>query len=102
VENGEFKKDVPLHDDMDTVQMFLDYSTIDEVYATIEDAFLEYHDTRQSKRDFYYTEIVVEYDRTNHIPTRIVYKYYCPPNLAVDGTFHYGIENFMPTKQADN
>ena len=94
VENGMFKSDISQSTD-DRIEGFLDYSTIDEIYATIERSFLKYHNTKQSKgRDVYYTEIVVEYDPINHIPTKIIYKYHSHPNLAVDGTFHYEINAF--------
>ena len=93
VENGTFKKDEP-QTDWDDINDFLDYSTIDKAYAAIEDRFLAYHNTQQSSRDVYYTEIIVEYDTAIHIPTKIIYKYHSPPNVAVDGTFHFEIKAF--------
>jgi len=90
VENGQFKNDLPSLE-YSNIENFMDYSTIDEIYKTIEEAFNLYNNTEQSKNDFYYTEIPVEYDKINHIPIIINYHYYTPPNIAVDGTFHYEI-----------
>ena len=95
VENGNFNNDVILHENSQSVVVsgFLNYSTIDLVYETIEKMFNSCNNSTK-KSDFYYTEILVEYDKTNHIPIKINYKYYCSPNLAVDGTFDYTITNF--------
>jgi len=95
VVNGDFKGDDP---DWGTIEEFLEYSTIDKVYDEIEAMFLKHKDAEQSKSDFHFTEIAVEYDTANHIPTKIFHKYYCPPNLAVDGTFVFEIRNFAGTK----
>ncbi|MCL2558173.1 MAG: DUF6174 domain-containing protein [Treponema sp.] len=97
VVNGKFEKDEP-NMEWHSIYYFSDYTTIDKIYQEIEETFLRYNDTRQFRGDVYYTGIVVEYDKTNHIPTKIVYKYYCPPNVSVDGTFHYEIENFVKTE----
>ncbi|MDR2922283.1 MAG: hypothetical protein LBU85_02935, partial [Treponema sp.] len=56
--------------------------------------FIFYNNTVQSENKLYYTEIVVEYDKINHIPIEINYKYYSPPELMVDGTFNYKITEF--------
>ena len=94
VENGSFSNDIILHENSDSVVSgFLNYSTIDLVYEIIEEMF-NLCNNRTEKSDFYYTEVVVKYDKTNHIPIKINYKYYCSPNLEVDGTFDYTITNF--------
>ena len=93
VENGSFSNDVILHENSNSVVIdFLNFSTIDLVYETIEKMFNSCKNV--TKSDFYFTEILVEYDKINHIPIKIDYKYYCSPNLAVDGTFDYTITNF--------
>ena len=94
VENGNFKNDLPLYEYSD-FKGFMDYSTIDKIYKTIEESFYEYNNTKQSIiNDFYYTEILVEYDRINHIPVNITYDYNTPQMTAIDGTFDYEINNF--------
>ena len=91
VENGNFKNyqsvleffpsSIPLH-----------HSTIDNIYSTIEEMFNTSNGAKKS--DFYYTEISVQYDKTNHIPIKFVYEFYQSPNLAVDGNFHFEITDF--------
>jgi hypothetical protein len=93
VENGQFKNDLT-SSEYSNIENFMDYSTIDEIYKTIEEAFNSYNNTEQSKNDVYYTEIIVEYDKINHIPIIINYHYYAPSNIAVDGTFYYEIIEF--------
>ena len=93
VENESFKKQIDLQDYSESlIPFFPNYSTIDLIYKTIEENFNRYNGTKKS--DFYYTEILVEYDKINHIPIKINYKYYCSPRLAVDGTYNYTITNF--------
>ena len=94
VENSNFKSEEILQEYSGSIiSTFPNYSTIDLVYQTIEEMFNTYKSST-NKTDFYYTEILVEYDKINHIPTKINYKYYCSPNLAIDGTFDYTITNF--------
>ena len=93
VENGQIKNDLPSVEDSN-IENFISYSTIDEIYKTIEDIFNSYNNTKQSKVKVYYTEIFVEYDKINHIPIDIIYSYYTPSNVAHDGTFHYIIAEF--------
>ena len=94
VENGSCSNDVILHEySHSAVSGFLNYSTIDLIYETIEEMFNSCKNGTK-KSDFYYTEILVEYDIINHIPIKINYKYYCSPNLAVDGTLYYTITNY--------
>ena len=94
VKNGSFNNDIILHENSHSVVSgFSNYSTIDLVYEIIEEMFNS-RNNGTKKTDFYYTEIFVEYDKINHIPIKINYKYYCSPNLAVDGTFDYTITNF--------
>jgi hypothetical protein len=93
VENGNFKNDLPSEGNSG-LYYFMSYSTIDEIYKTIEEKFLSYNDTKQSLKDFYYTEILVVYDKINHIPASIKYKYNNNPLVAVDGTFDFEINNF--------
>lgn len=93
VENGSFKNDVVLYGSSLSVDsFFLNYSTIDLVYKTIEEKFNS--NNGATKSDFYCAEIFGEYDKINHIPIKINYKYYCYPNLVVHGTFDYTITNF--------
>jgi hypothetical protein len=93
VENGSFNNEVILLEPYSIVSGYLSYSTIDLVYETIETMFNSSNNATKNE-DFYYTEIIVEYDKLNHIPIKISYKYYCSPNLAVDGTFDYTITKF--------
>jgi|GEM_PF-4084214 hypothetical protein len=94
VEDGDFINDVVLHENsLPIVSGFSNYSTIDLVYETIEEMFNSCNNGTE-RSDFYYTEIIVEYDKTNHIPIKINYKYYCSPDLAIDGTFDYTIADF--------
>ena len=98
VENGSFSNEVILvelpeeYEGTYSVSRFPNYSTIDLVYEAIEEMFNYCNGAERS--DFYCTEIVVEYDKTNHIPIEIHYKYYCSPRMIVDGTFDYTITDF--------
>jgi hypothetical protein len=94
VENSNFKNALPSEEDSN-FYYFMNYSTIDEIYKTIEEKYFSYNDTKQSLKDFYYTEILVVYDKINHIPTSIKYKYNSRPLVAVDGTFDFEINNFI-------
>jgi len=93
VENGKIKKDLPSVENS-SIEDFMDYSTIDEIYKTIEERFNSYNNTKRSKKDVYYTEILVEYDKTKHIPIDITYNYYVPSDVVFDGTSHYKIAEF--------
>ena len=93
VENGQIKNDLPSVEYSD-IENFMNYSTIDEIYKTIEEIFTFYNNKKQSEKDVYYTEIFVEYDKIKHIPTEIIYSYYAPSDVALDGTFHYRITEF--------
>ncbi|MCL2074195.1 MAG: DUF6174 domain-containing protein [Marinilabiliaceae bacterium] len=94
VENGNFKNDEILHEySHPIVSTFSNYSTIDLIYETIEGMFNSCKNETK-KSDFYCTEIFVEYDKINHVPIKIEYKYYCSPNIVVDGTFDFTITNF--------
>jgi len=93
VENGKIKNDVASVEYSD-IENFMNYSTIDDIYKTIEEMFNSYNNTRQSKTDVYCTEIKVEYDKVKHIPIDIIYSYYASTDIALDGTFHYKITEF--------
>ncbi|MDR1249215.1 MAG: DUF6174 domain-containing protein [Treponema sp.] len=93
VENNNFKEDLPSHDYY-KIDNFMHYATIDKIYETIEDIYNLYNSTEHSKSEYYLEAIYIEYDKTNHIPIKIDYKYYIPDNMAVDGTFYYEIKNF--------
>jgi len=98
VENGQIKNDLPFVEHSD-IENFMNYSTIDEIYKTIEEMFNSYNNTKRSKNDVYYNEIFVEYDKIKHIPIEIIYNYYAPPDVALDGTFHYKIAEFSERDQ---
>jgi hypothetical protein len=68
------------------------YSSIDKIYESIESLYNDQQGAKKS--DFYYTDILVEYDKVNHIPIQIDYGYYCSPYLEVDGNFSFSISNF--------
>jgi hypothetical protein len=91
VENKKYKESIT----DDDINSFKEYSTIDEIYNTIETIYISNNNKMYSKNEFYFTEIYVEYDNINHIPVKINYKYYAPSNLAVDGTFDYEIKSFV-------
>jgi len=93
VENGKIKNDVPSVENSN-IENFMNYSTIDDIYKTIEEMFNSYNNTNQSKKDVYCTAIKVEYDKIKHIPIDIIYSYYASPDIALDGTFHYRIAEF--------
>jgi hypothetical protein len=94
VEDGNFKNDTPLDRDFDITD-FLDYSTIDKIYETIERMFDSNKNKEQSKKAVYMTELSVEYDTINHVPLTIKYHYHIPPDVAFDGTSEYKITNFL-------
>jgi len=93
VENGRINKDVASVENSN-IENFMNYSTIDDIYKTIEEMYNSYNNTKQSKKDVYCTEIKVEYDKMKHIPIDIIYSYYAPSDVAHDGTFHYRIAEF--------
>jgi len=93
VENNQIKKDLPSVEGTD-IENFMDYSTIDEIYKTIEERFNSYNNTKRSKKEVYYTEIIVEYDKAKHIPIDIIYRFYIPSDVVFDGTSHYKIAEF--------
>jgi len=93
VENGQYKNDLPSTEDSN-IENFRSYSTIDEIYKSIEETFNSYNNTKRSKKDVYPTEIFVEYDKAKHIPIDIIYRYYVPSDVAFDGTSHYKIAEF--------
>jgi hypothetical protein len=100
VENGQIKNDLPSVEDSN-IENFKNYSTIDEIYKTIEETFNSYNNTKQSKEKVYYTEISVEYDKTEHIPIDIIYHCYSPSNVALDGTFNFRIAEFSVGSMED-
>ena len=91
VENGDFVKEEIINEHSHT-SVSLGYSTIDNIYETIEGIFNRTNGMKKSV--FYYTKISVEYDKVNHIPTNIVFSYYAAPKLEVDGNFSFTITNF--------
>jgi hypothetical protein len=93
VENGQIKSDLPSVE-YSNIENFMNYSSIDEIYKTIEEILNSYNDTKQSKKNVYCTEIFVEYDKIRHIPIDIIYYYYTPAGVVHDGTFHYKIAEF--------
>ena len=99
VEDGNFKNEELLHE-YSVSSVDLGYSTIDMIYERIENTYKLSNDTKNS--DFYYTEILVEYDKTNHIPIKIIYHTYISPSIAVDGTFDYTISNFNKRTESDD
>ena len=94
VENGSFKSDEILHEHSSSITTYLKYSTIDKIYQTIEEIYNFYNGAIRSDYNTYCNEIVVEYDKTNHIPVKINYIHHFSPDIAVDGTFDYEITNF--------
>ena len=94
IEDGNYKNDTPLEKYFD-ITNFLDYSTINKIYETIERMFELNNTDEQSEKAVYMTEIAVEYDKINHVPLTIKYHYHIPPDVAFDGTFDYKITNFL-------
>jgi hypothetical protein len=97
VEDGKYKNDTPLDTNFD-INGFLDYSTIDKIYETIERMFDLNNNEGKSEKAVYMTEISVEYDKVNHIPLTIKYHYHIPPDVAYDGTSDYKITNFLKSE----
>jgi hypothetical protein len=95
VENGKYKQQIP-YVEGDYVGSESDiYLTIDEVYNDIEAIYNEYNNTERSKKDEYLEEIIVEYDKQNHIPVKIDYRWFVPSGVEMDGTFYYEIKDFV-------
>jgi hypothetical protein len=93
VENGKIKNDAASVENSN-IENFMNYSTIDDIYKSIEEMYNSYNKTKKSEKDVYCTEIKVEYDKVKHIPIDIIYSYYASPDIALDGTFHYKITEF--------
>ena len=79
------------------------YSTVDIIYKTVEDIFNAHKDFEfyekgspfYKKDSLYLEEIYVEYDKINHIPTKILYYWHIPEDLYIDGPpYNYSIKNF--------
>jgi hypothetical protein len=89
IEDGNFKNSSP------QTLANTGYSTIDEIYKTIEEESLNlYNIALQTKSDGYYAEILVEYDKVNHIPIEIQYIYNRYPYPPVGEPSYYKINNF--------
>jgi hypothetical protein len=97
VENGNYKSNTPLESYFD-ITNFLDYSTINKIYETIERMFDLNNKEDQSEKAVYMTEISVEYDKINHIPLAIEYHYHIPTDVAFDTTSIYRIANFQKSE----
>ena len=93
IEDGEFKYDLPT--EYSDISNYKKFTTIDEIYKTIEETYNLFNNTKQSKNDVYVTEIIIEYDKINHIPNTIYFKEYVPPDLVIEGTSYYAITNFL-------
>ena len=63
------------------------YSTIDTIYFTIENIFIDNSNIKVSRNDVYLEEIIVEYNKVNHFPTKINYIYYYPGNYNMSPDF---------------
>ena len=94
VQDGNYKNDTPLDSSFE-ITNFLEYSTINKIYETIERMFDSNNNKEQSEKAVYMTEISVEYDTINHVPLAIKYHYHIPPDVAFDGTSDYKITNFL-------
>ena len=94
IENGEFKYDLPETEYSD-ISKYKNFSTIDEIYKTIEETYNWAKNTKRTKNDVYITEIIIEYDKINHIPNIVYFKEYVPPGLFIEGTLYYEITNFI-------
>ena len=94
IENGIFKYDLPdaEYHELENYKNY--YTTIDEIYKTIEETYNMCNGSKHSKNDVYITEIIIEYDKINHIPNTIYYKEYVPPGLMIEGSLYYIISNF--------
>ena len=107
VENGKYKENIPSYADYPdgyyegSNYIIKSYSTIDEIYKTIEDTFKRTNNKKQPVNDIYLSGISVKYDKVNHIPIEIHYEYHYPVFNAVvmDGTFDYYISNFEKNGQ---
>ena len=94
IESGEFKYDLPETEYSD-ISKYENFTTIDEIYKTIEETYNSANNTKRTKNDVYITEIIIEYDKINHIPNVIFFKEYVPPDLYIEGTLYYEITNFI-------
>jgi hypothetical protein len=95
IEDGNFKDSSP----QTPAEYFTGYSTIDEIYKTIEQESLNlYNIALKTKSDGYYAEILVEYDKVNHIPIKIQYIYNRYPYPPIDEPSYYEISNFNRTE----
>ena len=94
IEDGEFKYDLPETEYSD-ISNYKNFTTIDKIYKSIEETYNLSNNIKKSKNDAYISEIIIEYDKTNHIPNTIHYKEYVPPNLFIEGVLYYKITNFL-------
>jgi hypothetical protein len=100
VENGNYKDNIPVNEYFEIDNYILNnYSTINEIYKTIENMFNDNNNKKKPMNDVWLDKIFVIYDKMNHIPIEIHYKYGYPvyPPIAIDGTFDYYINNFEKT-----
>jgi hypothetical protein len=96
VENGLFKDAIQLEEYFITYDISY-FKTIDEIYRTIEEEYIRNKDIRHERNSCYLDEIMIRYDPVYHIPISIYYKNNFPYGMVVDGTFSFGISNFIPS-----
>jgi len=72
VKNGNYSNNLPVNDHF---ELDNNYSTIDEIYKTIENMFNENNNKKISMYDGFLDRISVTYDEINHIPIKIGYAY---------------------------
>jgi len=87
VENGLYFDNIPELNDIGDDYDWKKYSTIDEIYLTIERIFIDNSNIKVSRNDVYLEEIIVEYNKLNHIPLKINYIYYYPSNFNISPDF---------------
>jgi len=87
VENGFYFDNIQESNDIGDDYVWKKYSTIDEIYLTINKIFIDNSNIKVSRNDVYLEEIIVEYNKVNHIPSKINYIYYYPSNFNLSPDF---------------
>jgi len=95
VENGEFVSQTPDEEYTEAHKGL----TIDDIYESVQNAYLRYDGATVKSNEDYLKSIDVEWDRENHIPLKVIMRYYVPPMLAdAASRWERTISGFTPTE----
>ena len=103
VRNGEYYHEIRLGSEEDFISFVNDgnndrFMTIDNLYKFIEEALTKYKKERMNFFEGYCKNIIIEFDKKNHIPILIVWEFWHNPFLNFSDNVYYSgiqIEDFI-------